>query len=248
MIKLDRGECPKELTPEVCKELTKLFSENRDRDVWNSPKIKRPLKDALLEMSHGKCVYCECMLNEEAKDVTIDHFLPKSTAPDKVVEWENLVPACLRCNREKRDYEGKIVNPCKDRPKDYIALDSKNRYFLKGIDKTGIGEKTIRAVKLNDILRVMVPRMREWEEIHQRLAEISQDLEEEGYRPKYKNRLEVLMGKCIPDCSYAAVKASNMLDNDCYKHIKKYLMSEGKWTNKLKELEEEMRRIALQLV
>ena len=40
----------------------------------------------MLEMSHGKCSYCECKLGIESKDVTIDHFLPKSENPDEVVE------------------------------------------------------------------------------------------------------------------------------------------------------------------
>ena len=43
MIKLERGERPKELTDEVCEELKKLYAEDRDKDVWNSTKeaIKR---------------------------------------------------------------------------------------------------------------------------------------------------------------------------------------------------------------
>ena len=62
MIKLNRGECPKELTDEVKEELTELYKKDKEKDVWNSPKIKKPLKEALLEMSHGKCSYCECAL------------------------------------------------------------------------------------------------------------------------------------------------------------------------------------------
>ena len=104
MIKLSRGEKPEELTNDVCEELKKLYAEDKDRDVWNSSKIKEPLKKAMLEMSHGKCSYCECKLGIESKDVTIDHFLPKSENPDEVVEWENLFPACLRCNRKKNRF------------------------------------------------------------------------------------------------------------------------------------------------
>ena len=72
MIKLNRGECPKELTDEVKEELTELYKKDKEKDVWNSPKIKKTLKEALLEMSHGKCSYCECALGIESKDVTID--------------------------------------------------------------------------------------------------------------------------------------------------------------------------------
>lgn len=248
MIKLDRGECPNELTKEVCEELTKLYTENRDKDVWNSPKIKRSLKEALLNMSYGKCVYCECELNTESKDATIDHFLPKSTNPDKVVKWENLFPSCLRCNRAKSDYEGRIVNPCNDIPQKYIGLNSKNRYRLEGVDLTGIGKNTIKSVNLNDIQRVMVPRMTEWEEIHQKLAEILEDLNENGYKEKYKKRVEILMNKCTADNPYAAVKASNMLKDNCYWHIKDILKEKGKWTHKFEEIEDEMKRIALRFV
>lgn len=40
MIKLNRGECPKELTDEVKEELTELYKKDKEKDVWNSPKIK----------------------------------------------------------------------------------------------------------------------------------------------------------------------------------------------------------------
>ena len=45
MIKLKRGEKPAELTEEVCEELKKLYAENNERAVWNSPKIKAPKED-----------------------------------------------------------------------------------------------------------------------------------------------------------------------------------------------------------
>lgn len=248
MIKLERGVCPDALTEEVCQELTKLYSENKAKDVWNSPKIKNTLKKSLMEMSYRKRVYCECKLDVESKDVTIDHFLPKSTNPDKVVEWKNLFPSCLRCNREKSDYEGKIINPCENEPKEYIALSAKNRYCLESIDANAVGKNTIISVNLNDIQRVMVPRMLEWEEIHERLADIWEDLKEDGYKEKYKRKFEILMRKCTSDNSYAAVKATNMLDDDCYMNIKKMLKEKDRWTIKIQELEGELKRIALRLI
>ena len=160
MIKLERGKRPKELTQEVCDELTKMYVENRDKDVWNCSKVKQPLKDALLGMTCGKCAYCECQLDIESKDVTIDHFLPKSNYPNMVLQWENLLPSCLRCNRDKNDYSEKIVDPCIDNPQEYLALNKKNRYRLEGLDRDGVGKNTLISIKLNDIARVMVPRMR----------------------------------------------------------------------------------------
>lgn len=159
MIKLTRGECPQELTEDVKVVLTQLYRQNKEKDVWNSPKIKKPLKQALMDMSYNKCIFCECMLGIESKDVTIDHFKPKSKHEDIVVEWENLLPACLRCNRKKVDNDSKIINPCIDQPKEYLGLINNHRYRLKGIDSEGIGKNTIDVVGLNDIDRVMVPRM-----------------------------------------------------------------------------------------
>lgn len=66
MIKLSWGEKTEELTNDVCEELKKLYAEDKDRDVWNSSKIKEPLKKAMLEMSYGKCSYCECKLGIES--------------------------------------------------------------------------------------------------------------------------------------------------------------------------------------
>ena len=248
MIKLERGERPKELTDEVCEELKKLYAEDRDKDVWNSTKIKKPLKEAMLDMSHGKCSYCESRLEIESKDATIDHFLPKSKNPDEVVNWENLFPSCLRCNRKKNDNEDRLVNPCLDKPADYIGLAKKNPFRLVGIDDEKIGKNTITAIGLNDIVRVMGIRMEQWENIYQHMEEIYEDLQEVGYQKKYKTRFERLMGKCTAGNDYAAVKATNMLNDDIYKSIKQILVSEGVWTSNLQEMENEIQDISLKMV
>lgn len=247
MIKLNRGECPEELTDEVRAELTRLYAENKSKDVWNSPKIKEPLKKALLEMSHDKCAYCECMLGIESKDATIDHFLPKSVNGEKVVEWENLLPACLRCNRSKNASEEVIINPCEDEPGQYLALHNINPFRLKGIDKKGIGKITIDTVDLNNPQRVMVPRMVQWEDIYERLNEIEEDLKA-GYQEKYRVRLLKLMRKCTCDNDYSAVKASNFLRNDTYIRIKQDIIRNGRWTEEMQLEEEELRSISLQFV
>ena len=248
MIKLSRGEKPEELTNDVCEELKKLYAEDKDRDVWNSSKIKEPLKKAMLEMSYGKCSYCECKLRIESKDVTIDHFLPKSDNPDEVVEWENLFPACLRCNRKKNKREERIVNPCVDEPKEYLGVTSVNRYRLKGIDTQGIGKNTIEVIGLNDIERVMVPRMTEWEALKEHLEEIEEDLKEEGYKNKYRNRLQKIMENCLFDKSYAAVKATNLLNDSSYLQIKDYFIKEDQWSDTMKNIEAKIKEIALKLV
>lgn len=248
MIKLDRGDKPAELTEEVCEELKKLYVEDKDKDVWNSPKIKEPLKEAILKMSNDKCSYCECKLGIESKDVTIDHFYPKSENPDKVVEWENLFPACLRCNRKKNKSEEIIVNPCDDEPKEYLGVRNINRYRLKGIDSEGIGENTIDVIGLNDVCRVITPRMIAWETLQERLVEIEEELNDGGYKKRYKNRLQKIMEDCLPDTEYAAVKATNLLNDETYNAIKEILIAKGQWTDDMRDIEIRIEEIALKLV
>ena len=103
-----------------------------------------------------------------------------------MVEWENLFPACLRCNRKKNDNEDRLVNPCMDKPADYIGLAKKNPFRLVGIDDEKIGKNTITAIGLNDIVRVMGIRMEQWENIYQHMEEIYEDLQEVGYQKKYQ--------------------------------------------------------------
>ena len=203
MIKLERGEKPKELTEEVC---------------------------------------------EESKDATIDHFLPKSKNPDGVIEWENLFPSCLRCNRKKNNREEKIVNPCEDDPRDYLGIRNSNPFRLKAIDHEGVGKNTIEVLGLNDMTRVIVPRLKEWVILENNLIEIENDLKEEGFKKKYKTRLRKIMEHCLPYESYSAVKATNILNHDTYKEIKNILIQVEQWSADLESLEEAIRHIALKVV
>ena len=68
----------------------------------------------------------------------------------------------------------------------------------------------------------MVPRMEEWESLKERLMEIETDLKEEGFKKKYKNRLRKIMENCLPDMSYSATKATNLLNDDTYNNNTEY--------------------------
>ncbi|MGR0329632.1 HNH endonuclease [Bacillus cereus] len=96
MIHLPRPNCPSKLTDEVKTKLTQDFITSGS-SVWG----KSYIKSALLEMSHNKCAYCECRLDEESKYMEVEHFLPKDDYPKLVVDWNNLLPSCKRCNGKK---------------------------------------------------------------------------------------------------------------------------------------------------
>jgi uncharacterized protein (TIGR02646 family) len=248
MIKLERGSCPNELSDEVKEELTNIYKQNKEKDVWNSPKIKKPLKEALTTMSNSKCSYCECKLGIESKDITIDHFKPKSSNEDIVVEWTNLFPSCLRCNRAKNASEQAIINPCKDNPKEHLAL-KKNNYRIRPKNKSQLGKDTICVLKLNDIERVLTPRSMIAEKIVQTLEEILDDVNEleTPIKRRFVNRLTNVMEEGLKDRAYSAVISTTILNNDVFQQLKSLFIEDNKWNANFVEIENSLIEISLSL-
>lgn len=103
-------------------------------------------------------------------------------------------------------------------------------------------------IGLNDVQRVMTPRMIAWETLKERLVEIEEELNDGGYKKRYKNRLKKIMEDCLPDTEYAAVKATNLLNDETYNVIKRFLIAEDQWTDDMKDIEIRIEEIALKLV
>ena len=93
MIQLQAKPRPPQLTDDLVAQLTADFKATQNA-VWN----KLYIKTALLEISHGKCCYCECNIKEESKYMEVEHFYAKSIYPEEVLDWRFLLPACKRCN------------------------------------------------------------------------------------------------------------------------------------------------------
>lgn len=90
--------------------------------------------------------------------------------------------------------------------------------------------------------------MQEWERIRLQLEEIYEDLKDEGYKQKYLKRFETIMNQCTIKNPYAAVKAANILNDDYYKGAKAVFQKQKVWVHKHIQIEEEIKKIALQLV
>lgn len=129
MIRIDRSRVnpPEELTGgESCAGLKELkqtlafygVAENLEKpyDKFKAYKLPGVIK-ALNELFHGKCAYCESNIRA-TQPTDIEHFRPKGgfIARDKTkkadifrrpgyywlaARWENLVPSCIDCNRER---------------------------------------------------------------------------------------------------------------------------------------------------
>ncbi len=70
------------------------------------------VKDALTELFHGKCAYCESVY-AKVQPMDVEHFRPKGGYMWKgklkkpgywwlAADWHNLLPSCIDCNRKRK--------------------------------------------------------------------------------------------------------------------------------------------------
>lgn len=238
MIKLDRGEAPKELTEEIKLKLTKEFKQN-GTNVW----AKEFIKKALLEFSNEKCCYCETKLIEESKYMHVEHFHHKDEYKDEVVEWNNLLPSCERCNKCKSSHDTKkdpIINPTEDDPKDSLIL---RNYRFKA--KNDLGQMTIDVLNLNDRKKAMLPRFYVGDAI---VAKIEEQLEKimdsyESYeinarkRSRMKSTMKGILREGLPDAEYSAVVATVLFEDEKYAELKEILKTLNIWDSEMDDME-----------
>lgn len=153
MIKINRTRKPQILAQNEERWIESIIAaptkEEKERAV--SKYQHEDIKNALVEMCHSKCVYCESKLSHITYG-DIDHFKPKSIYPEKAVEWENLLLSCEICNRtfKKETDDPKLINPTKDEPKDHFHFDFDPRTKLANIlGKTESGKFTESCLELN---------------------------------------------------------------------------------------------------
>lgn len=245
MIKLKNVEKPQELLLNEV-ELTNEFLKSGKR-VWD----KKYIKDALLNMSNGKCCYCECLITEESKYMEVEHFLPKIIYPSLVVEWSNLLPSCKRCNVNKKDHDPKkvsIINPRIDNPKNYLSLQN---YRL--VPKNQKARDTINTLYLNESDRLGLARYKigeitysSLEDLYEQLVEHDKNIDTISTRlNKIMRRFKALLGTGSPEKAYASTVATVILINKHYQSIKEILHKLNLWDDECNLLELELQKIAL---
>lgn len=235
MIKLQRAPAPPYLTVEKVAELTAEFKSS-GKSVWNQHHIKEPL----LSSSYGKCAYCECSLETESNYMEVEHFEDKKSNPDKVVEWENLLPSCKKCNSSKGTHDvvtHPIVNPYRDDPKDHLAL---RLYRLRGI--SDIGVCTIQVANLNHSDRLVFSRYKIGEKVSE-LIETSWErwhAYQDAVDTRSKNRLlgvvEGLLNECAPRASYAASTATILLTDRSFLELIDKMKEASVWSEDLEDI------------
>ncbi|EFL87444.1 HNH endonuclease [Ahrensia sp. R2A130] len=120
MISVKRTACPAALDPNDPtaagpKELAKLKQKLVDGQKLKSDDFNaysgKPVRNALEEMFHGKCAYCEGKV-ASTNDTDIEHYRPKKGVTEAgehgfrhegywwlAMVWENLVLSCAHCNQ-----------------------------------------------------------------------------------------------------------------------------------------------------
>jgi uncharacterized protein (TIGR02646 family) len=245
MIKLTRRFTPLKLTPSFVKIKTEHYKATKEK-VWNIDW----LKDALKELSYGKCAYCECSLTKESNFMEVEHFEDKHHNPEKVMEWENLLPSCKHCNGHKSTHDviaEPIVNPFRDNPCDHLYFQ---HYRYKGRDSKG--NTTISVLDLNDGERKMVDtRFEIGNALQESLEVLLVKMDNYNKQPSisHKNRLmgavyETLR-QCQPESEYAALCATVLHSCDEYQILKSGLQQTGLWTQKLDDYDKASRNICL---
>ena len=156
------------LSPKTEKSITKLLENKKYiplRHLFNAPDVKNKLK----QIYHGKCAYCESIIEASY----LDHYRPKSIYYWTTFEWSNLLLACPTCNKQKKtkfpitfkkisepqldrnewransstflSEEPLLINPEIDNPEDHLSFYPDGRMFAK----TKKGKTTIEIINLN---------------------------------------------------------------------------------------------------
>ncbi|NNA66200.1 HNH endonuclease [Pseudomonas gessardii] len=244
MIKLNRATRPSFLTEQVTKELTLTFK-TTGKSVWNDERLKVPLRLS----SYGKCAYCECSIVEESKYMEVEHFKDKHSYPEDVIQWDNLLPSCKRCNGTKGIHDvidTPIINPYLDLPRDHIYYRD---YRLKGITEKGID--TIEAIGLNNYERIAIKRFEIGYAILESITHCEDKIKE--YEATRKTRtlnkisrfMEGILNECQPSAIYAATTATIALNSETFSKVVMHMKSIKAWSIECEELLSIAKTIAL---
>jgi len=234
MIKLERVMTPILLSPKVVAALTQQFIYS-GKSVWNNDKIKKVLK----YLSNSKCAYCECDLTKSGAYMEVDHFADKSNYPNKVMEWDNLIPSCKRCNAVKGAHDvvaEPIINPFLDQPKDHLAL---RMFFI--VHKSDLGNSTIACLNLNDFDKLLKARFKIATEIINQLTEIKKSYDAAVLNKKpneinsTRNRLIKIIQQCMPNSEFCGIAANALYNDKRYIYLRSNMIKNCHWSDDLIE-------------
>jgi hypothetical protein len=248
MIKLERAKKPIELTAALQAELTAKFKLT-GASVWQLDFIKR----CLLDFSNDKCCYCEANIKEESKYLEVEHFHHKDTYKDEVLEWDNLLPSCKKCNGTKGSHDTKaepIIDPAMTDPKLHLKYW---RYRIKG--KDGLGRLTVSVLDLNNSERLVKKRFEIGDAVQSKLEQLNELTDDyvsgTQVSTRRKNRIingmKDLMREGLPASIYSATTAAIILTDVEFLSLKEKLGLLTFWDAELSQLESDLMKVAFEV-
>ncbi|EON3359533.1 hypothetical protein AB9H26_22755 [Yersinia enterocolitica] len=244
MIKLERNFTPDFFTRMNLQSLTQEFKDNGTA-VWHHPEVK----SACLKLSDGKCSFCEVKLDEASTYNEVEHFKDKSTFPDDVIRWENLLPSCRHCNGSKQRHNvvlNPIINPCNDLPSEHLYMIG---YRIKG--KTDLGTTTVDVLNFNHREHKFIPRCKAGEiidsSIDDAIEKLNWFIESPNTRRKniLMNLVEAILDECQKKSPFSAVSATMLHRSVEYAHLRESMQIQDLWTDYMQELHDESLNLML---
>lgn len=235
MIKLSRPSCPDKLAKNQIALTDEFISTGKS--VWN----KSYIRELLAKMSNNKCCYCECRVNEESKYMEVEHFKCKKIYPNDVVNWNNLLPSCKRCNANKLNHDvvvTPIIDPALDDPKNHLGF---REYRFE--EKTELGKNTLDVLNLNETDRLVYNRFLIGEQLKNELEKCDVSLSgfEQSKSPRMRNMvvngIKHLLKLSQPESEYAATVTTILLNEELYIQIKNKMSRLDLWDQELQQLE-----------
>ncbi|MFK5923790.1 MAG: hypothetical protein QM496_16555 [Verrucomicrobiota bacterium] len=132
--------------------LEKWEKKGKDKARWsyNFKLYKHEeVKGALTKLFHGKCAYCET-LYAATQPMDVEHWRPKGRVKIEgggemkpayywlAAEWDNLLPSCIDCNRERKQEDAVSGNMMSLGKKDRFPIQDEN---YRATGKNDLGDE-----------------------------------------------------------------------------------------------------------
>lgn len=180
----------------------------------------------------------------------VEHFHDKNRYKDEVVQWDNLLLSCKKCNVHKGNHDtitDPIIDPTKLDPKEHILF---YHFMLKG--KSALGSLTVDVLNLNDLQHHCLPRYQIFyrlvesiENVNDSVAALNPDSTIREIK-RAKTKVINLLQSCQNNEAYTAVKATIIAGNQNYNQIVSHLKKLGLWIEPLVSLDHNMRQYQLE--
>lgn len=135
MIRIDKGPAPDILTTTGVERRDAVCAlYEADRELYDSGKKRlsfdskiyghADVRQSLAASHHGKCAFCEVVIPRPYADPNVEHWRPKGSVKQRrgdalltpgyywlAYSWDNLLLACLFCNRDNKGSQFPLQDP-----------------------------------------------------------------------------------------------------------------------------------------